>query len=214
MVLAAVPYLACLLLQGDVQGGIYAPTTLLPSLSALTAYGGAFAVGWFLHARTGSLHRIARHWPVYLGAAVVLSLGGLLLDKAVVGVVTYGAVIALAAWSWTFGLIGACTRLLRREIRPMRYLADASYWCYVMHLPIVVALGIAMADQDWPVLVKLALVWAITAVLLLVSYDLLVRSTWIGAWLNGRRRPRLLRRRRAQQRQQPADRRHGAAGIT
>lgn len=144
----------------------------------------------------------------------MLSLGGLLLDKAVVGVVTYGAVIALAAWSWTFGLIGACTRLLRREIRPMRYLADASYWCYVMHLPIVVALGIAMADQDWPVLVKLALVWAITAVLLLVSYDLLVRSTWIGAWLNGRRRPRLLRRRRAQQRQQPADRRHGAAGIT
>src|SRR5690625_3298824 len=107
-------------------------------------YGGAFAVGWFLHARTGSLHRIARHWPVYLVAAAVLSLGGLLLDKAVVGVVTYGAVIALAAWSWTFGLIGACTRLLRREIRPMRYLADASYWCYVMHLPIVVALGIAM----------------------------------------------------------------------
>lgn len=193
--LAAVPYLACLLLQGDVQGGIHAPTTLMPSLSAMIAYGGAFAVGWFLHAGTGSPQQIARHWLAYLGAAVVLSMCGLLLFDVLLDgtTVAYGAVVALAGWSWTYGLIGAFTRLLRRESRPMRYLADASYWSYLMHLPIVVGLGIVVADLDWPILFKLGLVWGVTAIILLGSYDLLVRSTWIGALLNGRRQSRLLR---------------------
>lgn len=39
------------------------------------------------------------------------------------------------------------------------------------------------------------LIWRGAMAVLLVSYDLFVRSTWVGAWLNGRRRPRLLTRR-------------------
>jgi len=43
--------------------------------------------------------------------------------------------------------------------------------------------------QDWPLpwAVKFPLVFGIAMLLLLLSYHLLVRSTWVGSWLNGRR---------------------------
>lgn len=210
VVVLAVPYLICLLLQGDVQGGIREPLTILPEPAPLIAYLGAFLAGWFLHAFPGSpqvpgaphvpgapqvpgaLQRITVQWPVQLAAAVTLTVVGWLLYLAATPLVVHAAAMALAGWAWTFALVGLCLRFLDRESRVVRYLADASYWSYLLHLPIVVGLGILFADFDWPILIKLVLTCAITAVILLLSYDLLVRSTWLGRWLNGRRRPRAL----------------------
>jgi glucan biosynthesis protein C len=192
IVVVALPYLVCLLLQGTAVGGIHAPATVLPS-SALIAYLGAFATGWFLHAAPGSLERLARRWPVHLSAGVVLAVVGFVIEVMPVPLLVQALVTAGAGWAWAFGLIGVCMRFLTRENRVMRYLADASYWSYLLHLPILVALGIALADLSWPIPVKLAVTWAVTSAVLLLSYDLLVRSTWIGKWLNGRRMPRALR---------------------
>lgn len=190
-VLAAVPpYLACLLMQGSTLGGIREPTTLIPSGTALTAYLGAFLVGWFLHARAGSLHRISRHWPLHLTLAVVLTAATLLMSDSATPLLLMGAPMALAGWTWTFALIGLSVRFLHRESPVMRYVADASYWSYLLHLPVVLAIGLALADAGLPIIVKLLITWAACAAVLLVSYDLVVRSTWIGKWLNGHRRSR------------------------
>ncbi|MBC7983191.1 MAG: hypothetical protein H7Y02_04975, partial [Candidatus Obscuribacterales bacterium] len=71
-----------------------------------------------------------------------------------------------------------------------RYLADASYWMYIMHLPLVVALQALM--MQWPLhwSIKYALILSITFALLLLSYHYWVRPTYIGEVLNGRRYPR------------------------
>lgn len=194
--IAAVPYAACLLVQGIAGGGIHEPLTILPS-PALIAYLGAFATGWFLHAASGSLARLARYWPIHLTIGFLLAVAGYVIEVMPVPLLVQAAVIAGAGWAWAFGLIGVCMRFLTRENRVMRYLADSSYWSYLLHLPILLVLGIALADLSWPIPVKLAITWAVTSALLLLSYDLLVRSTWIGRWLNGRRMPRALRRRAA-----------------
>lgn len=194
--IAALPYAACLLLQGVAGGGIHEPLTILPS-PALIAYLGAFAIGWFLHAAPGSLGKLARQWPAHLAVGVVLAVVGFIVEGGAVPLPVQALVIAGAGWAWAFGLIGVCMRYLTRENRVMRYLADASYWSYLLHLPILLVLGIALADLSWPIPVKLAVTWAVTATLLLLSYDLVVRSTWIGRWLNGRRMPRALRARPA-----------------
>jgi hypothetical protein len=73
-----------------------------------------------------------------------------------------------------------------------RYLSDASYWMFIMHMPVVVGLQVALAPLAVPAIIKIPIVLALSVAILVASYDLLVRPTWIGALLNGRRYPRRL----------------------
>ena len=93
-------------------------------------------------------------------------------------------------WCWCFGCIGAAVRFLDRPSPRWRYLADASYWMYLVHLPLVWLLQAWMLQ--WPLhwTVKFPLILAITLALLLASYHWMVRSTFVGVFLNGRRYPR------------------------
>src|SRR5205085_8169565 len=84
-------------------------------------------------------------------------------------------------------IIGAAQRYASRPDPWRRYLSDAPYWIYLLHLPLV--FGLQAAVQDWPLswALKFPLVLGVAMLLLLLSYDGLVRSTWVGSWLNGRR---------------------------
>jgi peptidoglycan/LPS O-acetylase OafA/YrhL len=68
-----------------------------------------------------------------------------------------------------------------------RYLADASYWLYLVHIPIVMALQVAVSPLDWPWPIKFATILVVALSVMLASYHLLVRYTFIGFVLNGRR---------------------------
>lgn len=178
--LAAIPYLLTLLMQGS-SGGVEQPTTVFPEPVPLVAFLGAFAVGWCLQAVPDALDRVARYWPVNLVAAVALTV----VDGP-------EPVVALAAWAWTLGLVGASVRFLRREHPVVTYLADASYWMYLLHLPLLLVVEIFLADLPWTIATKLLITWLVTGAVLLVSYDLGVRDTALGGWLNGRRSPSVL----------------------
>ena len=70
-----------------------------------------------------------------------------------------------------------------------RYLADASYWVYLVHLPLVMAGQVLVLAAPWPWFVKLGAVVASVTAISLLSYELLVRHTFLGRLLNGRRVP-------------------------
>lgn len=94
---------------------------------------------------------------------------------------------ALAIWISTFAAIGLALRFMSGFSPTWRYLADASYWLYLIHIPIVMALQVVLSQRDWPGLVKFAVILVIAIRPILASYHLLVRFTFIGAVLNGRR---------------------------
>ena len=71
-------------------------------------------------------------------------------------------------------------------------MSDAPYWLYIMHMPVVVGLQVAFQFVPLPALAKVPIVLALAVLILVLSYDLMVRSTWIGALLNGRRYARNL----------------------
>ena len=118
-----------------------------------------------------------------LGRFVNDSFGEMGLARSVVG---YGAQ-ALIAWCAVFGLIGVCERLLSRERWWVRYVSDSSYWLYLAHLPLVMALQRLLLGVEAPGLVKFAVIVVVTTGSLLVTYRWCVRYGWIGTLLNGPR---------------------------
>lgn len=174
--------------------------SLLPALPAWVAFGLASAAGWCAaNARAELLARWAAHSGRHLllaltGTAAALAWQGLTpqLKPAAADWQTFGYawLYAASCWLWIAGLVGAAQRWLSDPMPLARYLADASYWVYLLHLPFVMLLQKALAPVALPWPVKLALVLTLTLAACLGSYHGLVRSTWLGAWLNGRRMPR------------------------
>jgi len=175
--------------------GIPTPQHLITDPQAFVAYGTAFGFGWLLHRQPDLLADLRRWWAVNLVLAVVLIAGcvaialGLVPSASTNGAVRlFGPVgYALAGWTATFAVIGLALRFLSGFSASRRYIADASYWLYLVHLPIVMALQVAVARLDWPWPVKFAGIVAVSFALGFASYQWLVRGSVIGAVLNGRR---------------------------
>lgn len=185
------PLIAAFLTSSDWQplAGIPTPDrSIVPEVVSLIAYGSAMAFGWFVHRQISLLHTWARQWPLNLGAAMVLTIVCLSLGGA--PTLAYATAYCVSMWCWSFGLIGLAMRYCSRPSAAVRYVADASYWIYLVHLPVVVALQVLVGHVPWHWSVKFPLILAVSFAVLFASYHYLVRSTLIGQVLNGRRYPR------------------------
>lgn len=171
----------------------------VPNPAALTAFGTAFGFGILLDRRRDLLARIERLWPVFTVVALGTGAAALVLAGGPVPTLApmtdpelkpaAAAVYALAVFASTLALTALSLRFLSGYSAMRRYLAEASYWIYIVHLPLVMVGQVLVLDASWPWLVKLgAVVGGATAVALL-SYELLIRHTFMGRWLNGRRVP-------------------------
>ncbi len=69
----------------------------------------------------------------------------------------------------------------------MRYLADASYWIYLVHLPLLVAFQLSLARTDMPPGARLLIATSASIAVSVVTYALLVRYTAVGNLLHGKR---------------------------
>jgi peptidoglycan/LPS O-acetylase OafA/YrhL len=92
-----------------------------------------------------------------------------------------------AAVLLSFSLIGFVEDKLGKFNSMTRYMSDASYWMYLVHLPIVTFISFFMFNIKLPIELKFLLSVAITVVACLVTYKYLVRNTLLGLMLNGRR---------------------------
>ncbi len=198
-VLLAAPLAAALFVQPAwiAWFGVPTPDTgFVPSPPAVVAFGGAFALGYLLHRQAGRLEVWRKRWALNLGVAV-LCLGAalsLIGPQPLLGPITddrlrlvYAALYALGAWSAAFALIGFALQFLSGYSAIRRYLADASYWIYLVHLPLVMALQVLVSASPRPWVFKFPAILAVALAVMLLSYQLLVRHSFVGAVLNGPR---------------------------
>lgn len=171
---------------------------VVPDAAALVGFGLAFGLGFLLDRRRDLLNRIAAWSPLFLAVAVAAGVWAWTLaggpnmapmveptvDKALAA-----AVVALAVYASALAATGLCLRFLSGRNPVLRYLSDASYWIYILHLPLVMLAQVWIQDWTAPWWAKLAGVSIGVFVVCLVSYELMVRHTFLGRWLNGRRVP-------------------------
>jgi glucan biosynthesis protein C len=195
--LLAVPIGICLCLDPAWSGwmGVRTPdSSLITNVQAVVGFGTAFGFGWLLHRQLDLLPLLQRGWLLNLLAAIGLIAASLALfglpprppHNDVIHLAG-AACYALAIWTTTFAVIGSALRFLSGYSRTRRYLADASYWLYIVHLPLVMALQVAVSQFDWPWPVKFAAILLVAFPFMLASYQLMVRQTFVGVVLNGRR---------------------------
>jgi peptidoglycan/LPS O-acetylase OafA/YrhL len=199
-----VPLAIAALVVPEWNPGTAIPTpdkSLIPQLVPFVGFGTAFVFGWLCQRSLSTLTTMTERstssaWLTLLCFLTTFA-GGAALAKGVpaqwLSLVRFATAfsVELTIWYWNMFLVGFALKHLSAPSNLRRYLADSSYWLYIAHLPLVTALQVIAWRIHWHWTIELALILAISTAVLLLSYKLLVRSTWLGAILNGRRRPPL-----------------------
>ena len=157
---------------------------LLPRPHVLAFYACFFFFGVATFAAEGLETRLGRRWNLLLPAAVVLLVASLAtMNDRLLATVLQPAY----AWTMSLGLIGLFTRFLARPSATVSWLADASYWMYIVHVPLVMLAQLLVRPWPLPAAAKCLAVMALVMPVLLLSYRYGVRFTAIGRLLNGPR---------------------------
>ncbi len=157
--------------------------SLWPHGPALLVFGGFFGFGWLL-ARLSNpepLLRVTAGRCLLAGGAILATL---LLSRIEadpghpqreLGRLAYVAMYACMMWSLVLLTLGACWKLCARPHGWIRFLADAAYWAYLVHLPLVVWLQVAVAEIEAHWSLKLGFVAIVATAVCLGSFSLVAR---------------------------------------
>ena len=149
-------------------------------------YGIFFSLGWWLQGNAELLDVFRRRWKEYLIVGLVASFvastgigmrygGGAWVVAHATELrwaTAFGTALTMAAS--VFGWLGAFLEWFPRQNGLVRRLADASYWIYVAHLPVVVGLQILLAGSGAPWWVQVPVISVATVAVLLAVREFTV----------------------------------------
>lgn len=179
------------------EHGILKPSgSFIPQFSELLHNGMFFVVGLVIYRYQEPVLRLySKHaWRlVAAGFVFFMVVGGVSEhfqksgNDLVSARITVAYLYNCATWLWSFALIGLFTRYLTNQNRFLRYLSESSYWVYLMHMFGTIGFGVLLYDMPLPAMAKLGINIAATTLACVASYHFLVRNTFVGVLLNGRR---------------------------
>jgi len=168
-------------------------------LLQLVYQGYFFIVGIYLFRMHRQLQAITRWIGSYLVGASVAFLAAMFFAHRYFAHLDHGSAfgwldraalavsVALFCWLMIWGMLGLGLSVLRKNRDWVRWLSDSAYWVYLIHLPVVGAVMLLVKNgPDSPIL-KFSIVVIVAGGLSLLTYQTLVRYTFIGRALNGPR---------------------------
>jgi hypothetical protein len=94
---------------------------------------------------------------------------------------------SLGSWWLCLAWLGWFMHLLEREIPFLSYLSQSSYWVYLLHFPITILIGAVLYHWTGAPAIKILLNVLFTTLVCVASYELVVRRTFVGVFLNGKK---------------------------
>jgi glucan biosynthesis protein C len=168
------------------NGYMEAWTGIVPKLGQVLYYTYFFTLGYLIYNTPSFLfkHKVLRYTYIPLGIILIFFIREY---EGKVSYWLYSLIVSFQSNLLILGNIAIFINLFKRESKLLRYLSDASYWFYLIHLPIVVVLQILLLEVSISIWLKLFLVIGITTSISLISYHFLVRYSWMGEILNGKK---------------------------
>jgi fucose 4-O-acetylase-like acetyltransferase len=191
-ILASISAAILITKTGWVAGGT-ASNSLIPAPTLFAYYTFFFLFGWLLSGQSSLLEELKRGAWLRLGAGVLIAVPAFLFfyengdftgNVGTPGILAetdelrpYGLfTVGLVCWLTLFGVWGVLARYVREESRVLRYLSDASFWIYLVHIPFLVALQSSLAETNLAVPARYLLTVSGTLALALGTYAL-IRGT-------------------------------------
>ena len=183
----------------------------LPSITILLNFIVFFLAGWVIYTRKEVVEHFKKNVWFYTPIAVCLLLAMLwaaethwhyekllgedensaeLISKEAAYLNLATGIQAACVWFVIFSLIGLTEKFIPKSNPVTSYFVDSSYWVYLIHRPFCTMFAALLTRWDVPGALKFFAVIVIVSITCVVSYHYLVRNTWIGLLLNGRKKPR------------------------
>ena len=93
----------------------------------------------------------------------------------------------LFSWWMIFGLMGLFKTFFSKQSALITLHSDASYWMYIAHLPLCMALQSLIVKLEMNAFMKFGMICLLMYAILMISYIYMVRYTWVGSLLHGRK---------------------------
>ncbi|HEX8981374.1 MAG TPA: AMP-binding protein [Ktedonobacterales bacterium] len=156
-----------------------------------------FIFGYVLYADARFVKAVERHAWAALGLGVVCFVGSQMLNigaitiplSSSVGPVFSLPIRGILTWFLVLGVLGLASRYLNRTNAAERYLNEATYPLYVLHMPILTAIGYSLLPWNVNLLLKFACIVVATFAATLIVYEMLVRRIPVSRFLVGAKRP-------------------------
>ena len=184
--LCVLPIITCCILYASNSIWIEASISFIPSIKTFIFYFLFYAFGWFLFNSNKVTFYFKKRALLYTLLGIVLFTFSFIffenLDSIFLIILN-----SLSAWLFVYGIIGLFLKYLNFQSYLMKYLLDASYWIYLIHLPLTIFFPGLIDQIEAPLFLKFIAVITVVFFVSILSYHFLVRKTIIGVFLNGRR---------------------------
>lgn len=180
---------------GFYRSGVVTPLgSFVPHPAELIHSGLFFTFGIFLYRyQSELLENFARKSWVFMiaGLPVFIVFLGVIKHVGDAEPASYGMQWVMAylyncvSWLWSFGLIGVFLRYLPGQNRVLTYMADSSYWVYLVHMLGTIGFGILLYHSPLGAVARMTCNILLTTLFCLLSYHFLVRRRFMEGFLNG-----------------------------
>jgi glucans biosynthesis protein C len=168
---------------------------VVPNLARMIHYTYFFAVGAWLARVREPKARLIPHSKLYLAMAVVdfvvmwpLMLRHFASPLAGWERLAFVGLAALFPWLVVLGSLGVLMRWVHSKGAVLRYLAESSFWVYIVHVPVVQLVQALLMPVACPGPVKFLIVAASGIGFSLWTYEYVVRYSLLGEIINGARK--------------------------
>jgi glucan biosynthesis protein C len=162
-------------------------SSVLPNIYLLIFYGIFFSLGLFSYSIWQTIEsKLRKFWWIYLalGLAAFSTYSNLMFSNT--GQDWWKLFYTLSTWMLAAGFIAFFARFANKPNRFFAYFSEASYWIYIVHLPIVLAALYWLAKWQVPFFWSFVISTVFTFGISTLSYHWLVKDTIIGKFLGGK----------------------------
>jgi surface polysaccharide O-acyltransferase-like enzyme len=195
----AIPTALVFLLQPDTM--IRMANTFVPDPWRLAHYTIYFIVGAAWSRGASVDPNLGTRWPLFAlaaiglyafeGSSIVAHATGLLGQEYLTPLCVTHAVFG---WCVTLALVEGSIALAGHRSLRTHYWAEASFWIYLFHHPVVAAFQFGLVFVSLPALAKFGVTWLGSVAITLLAYEYLVRYSQVGEWINGVRKRAIWKR--------------------